>query len=507
MPPSSSVQRISLCLLSLLAFVAPSSARAADKWIEVKSPHFTAASNASPGEATTIAWEFEQIRAAIGALWTWARVDLNKPLVIFAVKDENSMKALAPEYWERKNAVHPASVWVGGADQNYLAIRTDVKTEDNRMLNPYQQAYFSYVSLIIGQSLPRTLPLWFVRGFAAVVSNTIVRDQKVFLGPPIPWDLQRLNAQSRLPISRLLAVTRDSPEYNTADGLELFDAESWAFVHFLMFADEGARWPKLDKFVNLVDHGTDPAAAFREAIGSPDDLQQPFSSYIVRNLYSLRQFNVDASVKREGFSVRQLPADDLDSRRALFHVAMRRPVEARAAIEQARKEGPAPDSWTAEALLLDRDGKADDAMAAYAHATDAGTTNAYAYYRLASLMWRNRVDDPTLTKISALLDKAIGFNTRDADAYALAAEARAELGATDAHGLALRATSLEPSSAFAHYAAAVVFRRERRYDDALQHAEAAIRLAADDAQMRQRATELAEAIRHASSGGQSNDSR
>ena len=60
----------------------PPPARAADKWIEVKSPHFTVMSNASPKEATTIAWEFEQIRNAIGALWTWARVDLNKPLVI-----------------------------------------------------------------------------------------------------------------------------------------------------------------------------------------------------------------------------------------------------------------------------------------------------------------------------------------------------------------------------------------------------------------------------------------
>ena len=509
MTSMSPVQRTVVCLVALSAVFAPVSARAADKWIEVKSPHFTVASNASPGDAATVAWEFEQIRSAIGALWSWARVDLNKPLVIIAVKDENSMKALAPRFWEQKNAVHPATVWVEGSDQNYLAIRADEKTEDNRNLNPYQQAYFSYVSLIIGQSLQGKLPLWFERGFAGVVSNTVVRDQKVFLGPPIPWHLRRLNERSRLPLARLIAVDANSPEYRTAEGqdtfdaedLQPFDAEAWAFVHFMMFVDQSARWSKLDQFLKLLGQGMDPGVAFHEAIGSPDDLQPPFAAYISRSLYSFRQFNVDVSVKRGDFPMRELTADDIDSRRALFHTAMGRPADARAAIEQARKEGPAPESWTAEALLLDREGKADEAIAAFTHATDAGTTNAYAYYRLASLMWRTQIDDAALTKVEALLEKAIAINTRDADAYALAAEARSALGTGEADGLAMRDISLEPSDAFVHYAAAVVMRRERKYDEALQQADAAVRLAAGDEQMRRRAADLGDAIRHAKGGG------
>jgi Tfp pilus assembly protein PilF len=495
------VQRAGVCLVVMSLLAAARPAQAADRWNEVKSAHFTVASNDSPGEAATVAWEFEQIRSAIGALWTWARVDLNKPLVVIAVKDENSMKALAPSYWEQKNGVRPATVWVEGVDQYYLAIRTDVKTEDNRTLNPYQQAYFSYVSLIVGQSLPRTLPLWFSRGFAGVVSNTVVRDQKILLGPPIPWHLRRLNSQARLPLERLIAVNRESPEHRTDEGLSTFDAEAWAFVHFMMFADQGARWPKLDRFLTLVGGGTEPGVAFREAIGSPDDLQQPFASYISRNLYSFRQFNVDLNVKRGDFPVRQLTADDIDARRALFLAAINRPIEARASIEQARKEGPAPDSWTAEALLLDREDKSDEAIAAYTRATDAGTANGYAYYRLASLMWRGDVDQATLTKVSALLDKAITLNPRHANAYAMAAEAHAALGAKNADGLAMRAISLDPSSAFVHYAAAIVLRRAGKYDDALQQASAAMQLAGGDAQMRERASNLAEAIRHAKGGG------
>ena len=123
-----------------------------DQWIEVKSAHFTVMSNAGQGSAKTLAWQLEQIRSAIAALWSWARVDLNKPLLVLAVKDEASMKGLVPSYWEKKGGVHPESVWVGGVDQSYLAIRTDVKVEDNGTVNPYVTSYFSYVSLILHQS-------------------------------------------------------------------------------------------------------------------------------------------------------------------------------------------------------------------------------------------------------------------------------------------------------------------------------------------------------------------
>jgi len=393
--------------------------QAADQWIEVKSAHFVVTSNAGAGNAKTLAWQLEQIRSAIATLWPWARVDSTRPLVVMAVRDEPSMKALAPSYWERKGGVHPTSVWVGGPDQDYLAIRVDVSTDGKLDVNPYVTSYFSYVSLILNHSVERELPLWFTRGLAGVLSNTIVRESKLLLGPPIPWHLVRLNEGPRLKLPALIDIKRSSPEFTSDEGLKTFDAESWALVHFLMFGEAGARWPKLDQFANMVSRGADPANAFREALGRPEDLETPFSNYISRNLFSFKQLNVDVSVKPEGFTVRPLPAADGASRRALFHVAMRRPVEARAAIEEARKVDPsAPESFVAEALLLDRDGKHDEAKAAFTRAVDAHSTSGYAHYRMASLLWRPDVDRDTLTQIEKLFNVAITLNNRDADAYA-----------------------------------------------------------------------------------------
>ena len=480
--------------------VSTSSLLSAEQWIEVKSAHFVVTSNSSQGETRKLAWQLEQIRSAIATLYPWARVDLNKPLSVFAVKDETAMKALVPSYWERKGGVRPVSVWVGGADQNYLAIRTDVAAEDTSDINPYVTSYFSYVSLVLDQSFERDMPLWLTRGLAGVLSNTLVRESKLLLGPPIPWHLERLRDHARLKLPALIAVNRQSPDYLDGERLRTFDAESWALVHFLMFGEGGVRWPKFDQFVRMAASGADPQVAFREALGPADDLEAPFAVYINRALFSARQVNVDASVKREGFSVRTLALPESASRRALFHAAMNRPVEARAAIAEARKGGaPAPDSHVAEALLLDREDKDDEARAAYERATEADATIGYAYYRLASLLWRADSDPATLKRVEALLAKAIERNTRDAWAYASIADVRSALGAGDPLGMVLRAISLDPSEPRHRLRAANVLWRQRKYDEALKQAHAALEIARDE-DARRRAKEMIDGITRARGG-------
>src|SRR3982750_437154 len=149
------------------------------------------------------------------------------------------MKSGARSYWEQKGGLPPASLWVGGPDQNYLALRSDVEARDEIHINPYVTSYFSYVSLILQQSVGHSLPLWFSRGLAGVMSNTIVRESKIYLGPPIPWHLERLREGMRLKLPALLKVARNSPEFRKGEDLSTFDAESWALVHFLMFGDNG----------------------------------------------------------------------------------------------------------------------------------------------------------------------------------------------------------------------------------------------------------------------------
>ncbi len=470
---------------------------AADDWIEVKSAHFTIVSNA--GERTTrrLVWQFEQVRSATSAIFAWAKTDLNRPLHILLVKDENSMRALAPKYWEERRSVRPASVWVGGPDANYIGLRADVEVEDRGTLNPYMTAYWSYIDMVLGQSIGRDLPLWFRRGFTEVLSNTIVRDDHVLIGAPIPWELQTLRERPLLLLPKLLTITRTSPEANERDKREVFDAQCWAFVHFLMFGDEGARSPQLAAYASLVAAGKDPAASFAETLGPIEPLQNGYRLYYQRDIFSFRRVNIDVSVERERFPVRKLAPAESASQRAMFHAAMNRPVEARAAIAEARKGDPkAAASYVAEGLIADREDKTDEARAAYTKAAELETTNAFAYYRLAQLTWQPNASKETLAAVEQHLTKAVGFNTRFAAAYAWLGEVRVYLGNPDGIGLIRRAITLDPTEARYRLRAANVLMNQGKPVEARADAQTALALAESD-QERQEAQRLLDAATRA----------
>ena len=128
---------------AILSAMAPSAA-SKDIWIEVRSPHFTVISNAGDKEARKLADQFEQFREVFHNSFPKLRVDLGKPLIIFAVKNEESLKAFIPAYWESKGLAHPAGIYIPGEERHYVAVRTDMASE-----NPYQVVYHEYTHAIM----------------------------------------------------------------------------------------------------------------------------------------------------------------------------------------------------------------------------------------------------------------------------------------------------------------------------------------------------------------------
>ena len=480
---------IPLCALAAVLVLPPATAFAVDVWTEIKSPHLTVIANGGTGQARTLTWKLEQMRSALAQILPWSRVDLDRPFLVLALDNEQKMRNLLPWYWERSGGVRPASVWVTG-DKHYLAIRSDLRGDDRQNLNPHMNAYFSYASLIVQQSLEAEIPPWFTRGLAGVLSNTIVKDAVIEFGAPIPWHLQYLRDGQQLRLQELVSVTSGALELKSGEGLTRFDAQAWAFVHFLMFADNAARAPKLNQFFRLVTSGTAADVALAEAIGSIRQLESDFNGYVQRSVFQFARLNVDASVKRDTFAERALPPAEAASALALFHAAMRRPVEARAAIAEARKSGaPAPDSYFAEALLLRGEDKASEAQAALTRAIAEGTTNALAYVELARLQWRPEADRTALAEREKLLTRAVTLNPQYAWAFAMLADVHSLMEAGDAFDLAARAVKLEPSEPEHRLTAARILARLGRHADALRTIEAALKLPAND-DVRQRAQEL-----------------
>ncbi|MCU0257291.1 MAG: hypothetical protein MUF60_11190 [Vicinamibacterales bacterium] len=245
---------------------------AAPAWVRVSSPNFTVVSNAGERSARGVAWQFEQVRAVLQRLWPWAQLDTGRPILIFALRDEASVRALAPSYWEHKGGLRPATVFLNAPDRHYVILRTDIDASQ-RDVNPYRLAYWSYIGIVLDATFGRPLPPWFTRGLAEVMSNTIVRGDDLTFGQVVPWHLRRLQQGSRLPLDQVMGATSDSKFLEDASWLELFDASAWALVHYLMFGEQGANIPRLNKaatddvHVSAGGRGRGPAA--REVRGQP----------------------------------------------------------------------------------------------------------------------------------------------------------------------------------------------------------------------------------------------
>ncbi len=177
----------SLALLTACLSMASPTQGADDTWVEVTSPHFTVISNAGEKRARNMAWQFEQVQAVLKRIWPWAPGAGERPLVIYAARDERSMRTLAPEFWEgRGGGVRPASVFTSAPDAHYISVRTDVRIDEVDS-NPFRSSYWSYVALTLTSSIPHDLPLWYYRGLAEVFSNTIVRNKDVLVGQILRW--------------------------------------------------------------------------------------------------------------------------------------------------------------------------------------------------------------------------------------------------------------------------------------------------------------------------------
>ena len=454
-------------------------------WIEIGTPHFVVVANTSEGSARDVGWQFEQVRYVFETLWPWARRERGRPFYVIAVRGESDMRALAPYYWEsgRDGTV---GVAVSGPDKDYVALQAGVALPDTLRTNPYFYAYWGYANRALQAVFPGTLPLWFARGLSDLFGNTLVRGKEVQVGRVLMHHIEQLGRSGRIPLPELLAVDRNSKYYTDESRRATFDAESWMLVHYFVFGDKGVHQPQLNRFSEMLRQGRAQDVAFREAFGTPETVTDAFLNYLGQQLKGYAVVKADLNVKPAGFEVRPLSPAAAAALRAAFHVAMDRPREARALIEEARRtEAASVLASEAEALLLDREEKEDDAAAAYARAADGGSDNFYVYYRVASLMQRTDASPEMLARMTRRLEYAVKLNPDHAWSQASLARVLCRQQQWEpAIRAARQAVTLEPSVAAHRLALVQALWNGSHEADARQQLQAARDLATSDGDRR-----------------------
>jgi len=461
---------------------------AAPAWVEIRSQHFTVLADGGEKTGRNVAWQFEQIRTALQQGWPWLGDQLDRPIVVVGAKDERSMHALVPQYWEKGGGFHPASVFATSPSRHFLIVETDLQTDGPEGINPYHEAYWSYGAVALESSASRGLPLWFTSGFREVISNTNVSNDLVQFGRAMRNHLSRIKDVLPYTLDQLFRITRDSPDYRSEDRRRDYDAECWALMQYLLFG--GIEVTNRDANVNHLAEellkGRPSAEVVTDVFGGADRLQAALRAFLQQGVFRYMQVKVDATINSKEFAARPLTSGMEWTMRAAVHAAMNRPADARAAIAEATKADAAlAGPHDVEGQLLERESKPAEARAAYEQAVAAGSTDFYTYYRLAALMWTSSAQPADLDKIEVLAGQAVSLNDASAAAQDFLGSIRLRLrkpGAAIAP--ATRAIELRPDQASPRLTLAEALFQAGEKAQALKVAHTALTVARTDEERR-----------------------
>ena len=242
-------RRLTLLLLCVAVFFAfPVSGAKHDNWVQVRTPNFVVVSNAGEKQARKTAIRFEQIREVFRRSIAVASAHPSPVITILAVKDEDSMRALLPEYWAKGHS-HPAGIFVENLNQYFALVQLDAPGS-----NPYNTIYHEYYHSLTLPYFPN-LPLWVAEGLAEFWGNTDVSDSGTKMGEADADLIEELKQSSLIPLDVLFKVDQNSPYYNEDHQTSIFYAESWALIHYLMIGDKAAHRPMLQAYLEELSRG------------------------------------------------------------------------------------------------------------------------------------------------------------------------------------------------------------------------------------------------------------
>ena len=474
--PLSKVNRQLICwfLAGLsMSMVASGFALAGDKqaWIELRSPNFIVVTNAGERQARRTAYQFEMIRAVFREYFGKKQESDEQPVIILAAKDENTLRGLIPEFWAQKGAAHPAGMYLGGSDADYIVLRLDVSL-NQEAYEPFEPVYHEYVHYLTRQFIAR-LPLWMVEGLAEFYGNTRISDRSVALGAPSTSNLEILHDQRALPVSVLFEIDASSPYYHEQNKASVFYAESWALTHYLFARDWHEHTHRVSDFMKLLAAGVDPKDAATRTIGDAKTLDEPLRNYTSKSSFTAVKLE-PPKIEESRFRARPVTDTEALAVRADFMAHDRHYPEAQQMLQQASladpKLGIVYDSLSFLAL---QKGDAADAekWSSEGLALDSHDYRANYYYAWSLLKGRS-IDEEVLAKAEASLRAVLKGNpgfvpAYDAMAYVLAmGHEKEKLG--EAYMMALQAVDREPGNVQHRLRMVEVLERQQRAEDAVR---------------------------------------
>jgi tetratricopeptide (TPR) repeat protein len=338
------------------------------KWIRAETAHFTLLSNASKRRTSEIAENLERYRAIL-AHFLNKGVELSSPspTLVYIFKHENSFKPYMPLY-KGKTERH-AGWFAGYPTANFMAMNGSAGDDHLDVF------FHEYIHFVFNNNIPN-VPLWFEEGLAECFSTFRTDGAKAMIGEPIPRHLKRLRGRSLMELEEFLRLTHHSESFHVEDNVGPIYAQSWALVHYLLWAKPNGN-ADVHAFLGRLRSGEDIDTAFETSFDkSYDELLYALRGYVDqrRFQYSVVEFgalDIDTKVELTPMSRAEVlyRLGDLLARQGA-----ERYENAEAHLQEALKSDPSiARAHAAIGWIRERQDRLDDAIAGYekAFALDA----------------------------------------------------------------------------------------------------------------------------------------
>jgi tetratricopeptide (TPR) repeat protein len=384
-----------------------------ERWVEVKSPHFTCYSSARTQDVCRVTIKLEQFYRAYACL-AGTQAVASPPIVVIAFKDAQAMHPFVPPYQGQPGSM--AAFCQPSEDQNLIvmALAGDVR-------DPMLIVYHEYTHLLLRRN-ELFWPIWLHEGMAEIYATFQMRgEDKALMALPFGSHIGRLNERGLMPLAQLLAVTHDSPEYNAKDLQPFFYAQSWLLTHYLISGNP-KRLPQFGRYSLLLKAGESPEQAFIHAFEAPlSVMETELRQYLQRGRFpSQRVILSNAPTSGKALQLRSLAGDEL-----CFHIGdllfrIKRTNEAKAWFEKAKGIAPAsPLPYEGLGVLAAREKRSKEALQAFRKAFEYGSSNYLAHYTYARLILGSgtNVSARSAEDAQRHLQKAVSLMPNAAPAY------------------------------------------------------------------------------------------
>ncbi len=405
-----------------LALIDHPAVQAKDNWTSVHSQNFQLVGNASEKDIRLVANRLEQFRKVFALLFPSLKLNSPVPTTVIVFKSDSSYKPF-------KVNPNVAGYFQPGKDVNYITLTSEKLSDDQ----PYRTIFHEYVHLLVENTMGGTVPLWFNEGLAEYYSTFNISDEnrRVILGDVVRNHVLYLREQKLLPLRTLFAVDYKSPYYNEGNKMNIFYAEAWMLMHYLLQGEGQQRRPQLARFVDLVRSNLTVDEAFQQAfqIGI-DAFEKDFRSYVQGAKYMATAVTFEKKLDFDS-QMQSAPVTEGEAEAYLGDLLLhtRRLNDAESHLQQALTLSPElPMAEASFGMLRVRQGRLADARQ-YLEKAVAGNsqnylTHFYYAYALSGLTFEgsqivNSYAPEDATTMRAELRKAIALKPDFPESYAL----------------------------------------------------------------------------------------